>query len=103
MALAFVSVSAVAVSCGGSSSTPNGPSALASDGVPFSVTGLVRDSLLRPIAGAKVEIDQGRWAGMSTLTNGQGRFTLEAPSVTTDIARLPRRLRLRGMASGESP
>jgi hypothetical protein len=76
-------LSALIGSCGGSSPTPSGPSATAS-GVPFSVTGMVRDSLLRPIAGARVEVDQGPSAGRFTITNDQGRFTLDAPSVMAD-------------------
>ena len=76
---------ALTVACGGSSPVPSGPSA---SGVPFSVTGLVRDSLLRPVAGAKVEVDQGPSAGTFTMSNDQGRFTLDAPSAVTDTVSL---------------
>jgi Carboxypeptidase regulatory-like domain len=63
--------------CGGTSSvSPSGPSTDVNRIV--TIQGRVQDSLLRPIADARVTIVDGPLNGVSTTTNEEGRFALAA-------------------------
>jgi hypothetical protein len=81
-ALPFVAVALAifAAGCQNSSPVPTSPSAPSSPSSSppsktFNITGHVRDTLLRPISDAKIEIVDPALAGHVTTTDQDGRFT----------------------------
>lgn len=66
----------VLAGCAGSPEAKSGPEA--PPPVPGSITGVVVDEAIRPIAGALVEVlgPSAAEPGLSSLTDGEGRFTL---------------------------
>ena len=54
------------------SPTRSGPSSVAT----VTTKGMVYDSAFRPLKGAKIEVLDGRWAGVSTVSDAQGEFFL---------------------------
>jgi hypothetical protein len=65
----------IVVGCGGAKSATQ-PTPVPSAPVQFSLFGWVRDTALRPLAGARVEVIDGPLAGESASTDGAGRFDL---------------------------
>ena len=87
-------VSAFAIMAAGcNDSTPTGPTTGAAftnvantpvDGI----RGLVRDTLMRPVDDARVEVADGPLAGRSAVTGPDGRFLFAASLTSSDVATL---------------
>jgi hypothetical protein len=78
--LLAVLVAAAAAGCGSESRSPAAPTAAdrVSPAPPAgrSVSGVVYDTAARPIASATVEVLDGPQAGMSTMSDGRGQFSM---------------------------
>ena len=75
----------VSESCSGANGTPTSPTAGSTS---FYLTGSVRDSVLRPVIGARVEIATDPLAGRFTNTDANGQFSFSELTPATDIVNL---------------
>jgi hypothetical protein len=80
---AIMLVSVVATGCQGGSAPPTSPSPAYTQ---LTITGVVRDLIQRPIAGARIEVAEGPSLGVATLTDAQGQFSLAATASGDRVA-----------------
>src|SRR5262245_52048879 len=68
-------ISLVLIACTSCQESPTRSTPLPiADSRPTTITGLVRDTVLRPISNARVDVLDGALTGASTTTNDEGRF-----------------------------
>ena len=83
---ALVLVAVVATGCHGESGPPTSPSPATTQPSPITISGVVRDLLQRPIAGARIEVAEGPSLGVATITDALGHFSIVATASSDRVA-----------------
>jgi hypothetical protein len=92
--IATLALSALLTSCDSQSGTtdvtsgPTTPSGIANSQTGELISGTVADSAFRKIAGARIEILEGPGAGLSTISNAAGEFSLAVPGKVEENMRI---------------
>ena len=82
----IVLVAVAATGCEGGSASLTSPSATSTQPFPFTITGLVRDVLQRPIRDARIEVAEGPSVGLAAVSDAQGLFSIAATASTDRVA-----------------
>jgi len=74
-----------AVGCQNAAAPPSPTPTPAVTASALNITGVVRDTLVRPVSGVRVEVVEASAAGLVAITNEEGRFTLSASALVPQL------------------